>query len=120
MDKGSRASTSKDHEDSATTLEVQNKNKKRKCVVDNGRATSNPKQKENAKPEGLQITLESHIYAYELPKMPPVRRNIDSLVKNNRCSTPFEKQMQEKELKEYRLFLSKNSCKKVALSIVKE
>ena len=49
MGKGSRASTSKDHEDSATTLEAQNKNKKRKCVGDNGRATSNPKPKENAK-----------------------------------------------------------------------
>ena len=119
MDKGSRASTSKDHEDCATTLEVQNKNKKRKCVVDNGRATSNPKPKENAKPEGLQITLESHVYAYELPKMPPVRRNIDSLVKNNRYSTPFEKQMQEKELKEYRLFLSKTAVKKLLFPLLR-
>ena len=98
MGKGSKASTSKDHEDIATTLEAQNKNKKRKCVVDNGRATSNPKPKENAKPEGLQLTLESHIYAYELPKMPPVWRNIGSLVKKNRYSTPYEKQLQENDI----------------------
>nr|POE46498.1 putative b3 domain-containing protein [Quercus suber] len=120
MGKGSRASKSKDHEDSATTLEAQNKNKKRKCVVDNGRATSNPKPKENAKPEGLQISLESHmIYAYELPKMPPVPRNIGSLVKNNRCSTPFEKQLQEKELKEYRLYLSKTAVTKLLFPLLR-
>ena len=118
MDKGARASTSKDHEDSATTLEAQNKNKKRKCV-DYGRATSNPKPKENAKPEGLQITLESHIYAYELSKMPPLWRNIGSLVKNNKYSTPFEKQMQEKELKEYRLFLSKTAVKKLLFPLLR-
>ena len=98
MGKGSKASTSKDHEDIATTLEGQNKNKKRKCVVDNGRATSNPKPKENVKPIGLQSTPESRIYAYELPKMPPVRRNIGSLAKNNEYSTPYEKQLQENDI----------------------
>ncbi|KAL4611287.1 hypothetical protein ACB092_08G113000 [Castanea dentata] len=99
---------SKDHEDSATTLEAQNKNKKRKCVVDNGRATGNPKPKENAKPEGLQITLESHIYAYELPKIPPVRRNIGSL-----------KQSQEKDFKECRHYLSKTAVKKFLFPLLK-
>ena len=98
MGEGSKASTSKDQEDGATTLEAQNKNKKRKYVVDNGRATINPKPKENAKPEGLQSTPESRIYAYELPKMPPVRRNIGSLAKNNEYSTPYQKQLQENDI----------------------
>nr|XP_023897412.1 uncharacterized protein LOC112009312 [Quercus suber] len=121
MGKGSKASTSKDQEDIATTLEAQNKNKKRKCVVDNGRATSNPKPKENAKPKGLQSTLESRIYAYEHPKMPPVRRNIGSLVKNNEYTTPFEKQLQENDIKQhYRLFLSKKAVRKFLFPLLKD
>ena len=121
MGEGSKASTSKDQEDGATTLEAQNKNKKRKYVVDYGRATINPKPKENAKPEGLQSTPESRIYAYELPKMPPVRRDIGSLVKNNEYSTPFEKQLQDNDIKQhYRLFLSQRAVRKFLFPLLND
>ncbi|KAL4611288.1 hypothetical protein ACB092_08G113100 [Castanea dentata] len=122
MGKGSKASTSKDHdEDIATTLEAKSKNKKRKCVVDNGRATSNPKPKEYAEPKSLQSTPESRIYAYELPKKPPVQSNIDSLVKNNEYSTPFEKQLQENDIKQhYRLFLSQKAVRKFLFPLLKD
>lgn len=60
-------------------------------VIQNQRKMRNQK--------AFKAHFESRIYAYELPKMPPVRRNIGSLVKNNEYTTPFEKQLQENDIK---------------------
>ena len=51
--------------------------------------------------------------------MPPVQRNFGSLVKNNRYSTLFEMQLQEKEFKEYRLYLSKTAVEKLLFPLLR-